>query len=146
MHTPSRWIIAALVVATLALTACTQTAATATKVEPVSLEPIAGTELNRVRLTERAVERLDIQTAVASTREVGGAQRTVIPYAALIYDLHGETWIYTNPEPLVFVRQAVKVDQIDGDTAVLSEGLAAGTTVVVVGVAELYGADTGIGK
>jgi hypothetical protein len=70
----------------------------------------------------------------------------VIPYAAVIYDLHGETWTYTSPEPLTFVRQAITVDYIEGDMAVLSDGPAAGTQVATVGVAELYGADTGVGK
>lgn len=146
MRTRKRWILGALLVASLALSACTQTATTAPKIEPVALEPIEGTELNRVTLTERAAERLGVQTATVSEQQVDGAQRMALPYAALIYDLHGETWVYTNPEPLVFVREAVKVDRIEGETALLSEGPAAGTAVVVVGVAELYGADTGVGK
>jgi hypothetical protein len=75
-----------------------------------------------------------------------GAQQTVIPYSAVIYDLQGQTWIYTSPEPLTFVRQSITVDYIEGDIAVLSEGPPAGTAVVTVGVAELYGLDTGVGK
>ena len=46
---------------------------------------------------------------------------------------------------LVYVRAPVVVESIKGPTLVLKEGPAAGTTVVV-GVAELYGAETGIGK
>jgi len=75
-----------------------------------------------------------------------GTLRKVIPYAALIYDLTGETWVYTSPEPLTFVRQPITVDYIDGDKAVLVDGPAAGTLVATVGVAELYGIDTGVGK
>ncbi len=41
-------------------------AATATKVAPAVVEKIEGTELNRVTLTEKAAQRLDIQTAVGS--------------------------------------------------------------------------------
>jgi hypothetical protein len=70
----------------------------------------------------------------------------VVPYSALIYDLQGNTWVYTSSEPLVFIRQPVVVDYIDGDNVVLLQGPAAGTEVVTVGVAELYGADTGVGK
>jgi hypothetical protein len=72
--------------------------------------------------------------------------RKVIPYSALIYDLDGSTWIYVSPEPLVFMRQPVTVDFIEGDRAILSDGPSAGTIVATVGVAELYGADTGVGK
>ncbi len=35
---------------------------------------------------------------------------------------------------------------IEGDTVLLLEGLAPGTMVVTFGAAELYGAETGIGK
>jgi hypothetical protein len=73
-------------------------------------------------------------------------QRLIVPYAAVVYGLQGETWVYTNPEPLVFIRQSIVIDYIEGDLAILSEGPLSGTQVVVVGVAELYGAETGVSK
>jgi hypothetical protein len=76
----------------------------------------------------------------------GGAVRKVVPYASLLYDINGDTWIYTSPEPLVFVRHPVHVDYIDNDWAVLNEGPPAGTAVVAVGIAELYGTEFKIGK
>src|SRR5262245_53288523 len=137
----------ALMIAGLLLAACGQTSsATAGKVAPAKVEKIDGTELNRVVLTEKAARRLDIQTAPVREEQIKGAQRKVIPYAAVVYDLQGKTWAYTNPEPLTFVRQAVTVDYIEGDNVVLVDGPPAGTAVVTVGVPELYGADTGIGK
>jgi len=137
----------ALMIAGLLLAACGQTSsATAGKVAPAKVEKIDGTELNRVVLTEKAAQRLDIQTAPVREEQIKGAQRKVIPYAAVVYDLQGKTWAYTNPEPLTFVRQAVTVDYIEGDNVVLVDGPPAGTAVVTVGVPELYGADTGIGK
>jgi hypothetical protein len=54
--------------------------------------------------------------------------------------------VYTNPEPLVFVRHAIVIDYIEGDLAILSEGPDAETAVVTVGAAELYGAETGVSK
>jgi multidrug efflux pump subunit AcrA (membrane-fusion protein) len=72
--------------------------------------------------------------------------KKVVPYSALLYDLDGSTWIYVSPEPLVFMRQPVTVDFIEGDRVILSDGPSAGTIVATVGVAELYGADTGVGK
>ena len=73
-------------------------------------------------------------------------QRSVVPYNAVIYDLEGDTWVYTSPAPLTFVRHHVKVDYIDDDTAILTEAPPVGTKVVSVGVAELFGAEFGIGK
>lgn len=72
--------------------------------------------------------------------------RKLVPYSAIIYDVKGDTWVYTNPEALVFVRAPVKIDYITGQTAYLTEGPAAGAKIVINGVAELYGAETGVGK
>jgi len=147
MRRSNVWILVALIVAGLQLAACGQTpTATATKEKPATVEKIDGTEFNRVILTEKAAQRISIQTAPIVEEQVNGAQRKIIPYAAVIYGLKGETWTYTNPNPLTFVRQPITIERIDGDRAVLMEGPPAGTAVVTVGVAELYGADTGIGK
>jgi hypothetical protein len=67
-----------------------------------------------------------------------------VPYAAVLYDAYGDTWVYTNPSPLTFLRHRIQIDYIEGDLAVLSDGPAAGTAVVVVGAAELFGTETGI--
>lgn len=128
-----------LILASLLLSACgSQIPVTGEKVAPSKLEPIEGTDLSRVILTEKAAQRIDVQTV--------SVRGTVIPYAAVIYDTEGNTWIYTNPEPLVFVRQSIVVDRIEGDEAFLSQGLDSGTMVVTVGVSELYGAETGVSK
>ncbi|HEX6867287.1 MAG TPA: hypothetical protein VF119_00710, partial [Candidatus Limnocylindrales bacterium] len=60
-------------------------------------------------------------------------------------DPEGATWAYTNPEGLLFVRAPISVERIVGDLAILSEGPPAGTLVVTVGGAELWGAEHGVG-
>lgn len=85
-------------------------------------------------------ERVLVEVAL-----LGGGVKKVIPYAAVIYDLNGETWSYTRTEPLSFVRHSITVDYIDGDLAILSEGPEVGTEVVTVGVAELWGTEIGVG-
>ena len=75
-----------------------------------------------------------------------GKPQKIVPYSAVLYGLNGETWVYVNPEPLVFVRNPITVDFIEDDRVVLVDGPPAGTVVAVVGVAELYGIDTGVGK
>jgi len=88
------------------------------------------------------VQRL---TDVTGAETAGHDLVRVVPYAAVIYGVHGETWVYTNPEPLVYVREPVTVHYIEGDLAVLSEGPPAGTVVVTAGGAELLGAESGVG-
>ena len=129
------------------------------KSHPANVEPSGTAGLKRVVLTAMAAERLGIQTApvreerVVRKRTVEGklvalpaAQRKVVPYAAVLYDLHGETWAYTNPEPLIFVRHRISVDYIADNLAVLSEGPPSGTQVVTVGATDLFGTESGLGK
>ena len=144
MQRRKRLIVLVLIVAGLLLAACGgQTSADeASNSEPAKVEPVDGTELNRVILSAKAAERLDIQTALVQV-ESGGTQQTVIPYAAVLYDPNGETWTYTSPEPLVFVRQDISVDHIEGDLAVLLDGPPPGTAVVTVGATELWGIEYG---
>ncbi len=86
------------------------------------------------------------RVSVELTRVGAGKPQKIVPYSSVLYDVHGNTWVYTNPKPLVFVRHAITVDFIDRDTAVLTDGPSVGTKVVSVGAAELIGAETGIGK
>jgi multidrug efflux pump subunit AcrA (membrane-fusion protein) len=72
-------------------------------------------------------------------------QRLTVPYAAVIYDPRGEAWVYTNPEPLVFVRHRINVDYIEDGLAVLSDGPVAGTPVVMTGASELFGTEYKLG-
>ena len=121
------------------LVACTSTTAGKTdKVKPAVVESIEGTDLKRLVLTAKAAERLDIQ--VAEVRD------DVIPYAAVLYGPNGDTFVYTNPEPLTFVRAPIIVDYIEGNWAVLVDGPPSGTAVVTVGAAELVGVEFGVGK
>ena len=107
----------------------------------VKVEAIEGSDLSRVILTEQAAQRLDIQTAPVRSLQVRGTLRKVIPYAAILYDREGHTWAYTTSESLTYVRAPVTVDYVEGDLAVLSSGPPAGTAVVTVGAAELYGCE-----
>ena len=141
-----RGTVALLVIVGLALAGCAQPAAYTTAEDPPAVvEPIAGTDLSRITLTARAAERIGIVTAKVGRAPAGsGADATAIPYGAVLYDIDGATWTFTNPEPLVFVRQAIDVDSIRGDVVVLSDGPPAGSEVVTVGAAELLGAELGV--
>ena len=140
------WMVVILIIAAALLPACGGAAEAEGKVGPAQLEPIAGTEWNRVVLTERAVQRLGVQTVPVREEQVDGIQRIIVPYAAVIYGLNGETWVYINSGPLTYERQLITIEHIEGDEAVLTDGPPAGTEVATMGVAQLYGADTGVGQ
>jgi len=126
-------------VVSLSLAACgPKPTTTIEKIDPSKLEEIEGSELKRVILTEKAAERIGLQTV-----PVNGL---VIPYSAVIYDVEGNTWIYTNPAPLTFVREQIDIIRIEGDQAYLSQTPEFDAPIVIVGVAEIYGAETGVSK
>ena len=143
MKQNNRRMVVVLILACLLLSACGPGpgAAAAEENHPIKVEHLEGKDPTRETLTEDAAQRLDIQTAAVRDTEVNGVQRKVIPYAAILYNTQGVTWVYTSPEPLTFIRTSIVVDSIDGDTAILSDGPPTGMLVVTVGATELYGAE-----
>lgn len=110
--------------------------------EPARVEHVDGSDLARVTLTRKAASRIDVRTAPVTTDARG---RQVMPYGALLYDPQGGTWVYVSPEALVFQRAPVTVSRITDGTVTLSDGPGAGARVAVVGAAELWGAEFGVG-
>ena len=142
------WFIALVLIAALGLALYSRVAADegdAAQSEPAYVEPIEGGSLNRIILSERAAERIALATTPVVDDASSGAPRKIVPYAAVIYSPDGKTWAYTSSEPRVFVRQAIEVERIEGDKAILTAGPDAGTEVVIAGAAELLGAESGLG-
>lgn len=110
--------------------------------EPAHVEDIAGSDVRLVTLTPQAATRLGIATAVA---EAGIRGRILVPYASILYEPDGSSWVYVEQEPLHFVRHPVTIEIIEGDLATLTDGPAPGTVVVRTGVAELYGTEFEVG-
>jgi hypothetical protein len=109
--------------------------------EPAVLGDDDGSGVRRVTMTRHAAERLGVETALVA----GAGRGTVVPYAALIYDPDGKTWVYTSPRPLEFLRAPVEVSRIEGTLAYLSTGPAAGTSVVTRAGSEVYGTEFEVG-
>jgi hypothetical protein len=145
-------VLTGLIAAGLVLSACGSTTPdeAVEGADPAIVEEIAGVEnLHRITLTEQAATRLGIETAEVIAAP-GAAGRTRIPYSSIIYDADGAAWAYeVDGAPLAFVRRAITVDDIvadaDGDYAVLTAGPTLGSSVVSVGVAELFGAEFEVG-
>ena len=147
-----RWMSTTLIMAGLPLLACSAPVYS-TAPEAAQVAHIDGSELSGVTLTEKAMQRIDIETAAVYKELVASSApspvdgfsslvaRRIVPYSSLIYDTHGGIWVYTNPSPRTFVRHRVDVYDITGDQAVLREGPAVGADVVTLGAAEIYGTE-----
>ena len=138
--TRHRWFFVGLAVAALALGGCNSASTSAPKVEAITIEE-QDSGLKILTLSEKAAERLGVVTAPVAAS--GSSMK--IPYAAVVYDAQCATWAYVNSKPLVYTREPITVEEIDGDVARLSAGPASGTPVVTTGAAELYGAEIGVG-
>jgi hypothetical protein len=95
-----------------------------------------------------AMQRIALKTDEVREEKTSRSttKQKVVPYSALIYDVRGNTWIYTSPQPRTFVRDKVQVNYIDGNVVVLKDGPPAGTVVVSVGAAELFGTEFKVGN
>jgi hypothetical protein len=140
--------VAALAFAALPFAGCQEKSAY-TKIDPAHVEHKEGEEISKLTLTEKAMERLDVKTALVNQAEASlsedGQPRSTVPYSAILYVAKGDAFVYTSPAPRTFLRQPVEVDFIEGDKAVLKAGPPPGTQVVSVGVAELFGTEFGVG-
>jgi hypothetical protein len=127
----------ALVVMTSPLTACAEVESAAVDgYQPARVEG-EGDAAKRVIFTAEGARRTGLETGTIQRR----AGRTVVPYAALIYDAVGDTFVYAITAPRTYVREAVDIEDIRGNMAFLAGGPPAGTTVVTTGAAEVYGAE-----
>lgn len=145
MHGNGRWILVASIALGVTLSGCRNAETAHHREQPAQVEHIDGSDIARVTFTEQAMQRVDVQTASIREEQVKGIDFKVVPYSSLIYDPHGHTWVYTSPQPRVFLRRQVSVDRIEGDWVYLGDGPPVGTEVASVGVAEIYGTEFEIG-
>ena len=84
---------------------------------------------------------------LAVTLPVQGRQKSlVVPWPAILYDVHGGAWVYEQVAPRTYARRRVEVAYVDGGVAVLAAGPAPGARVVTDGAVELFGTEFGVGK
>ncbi|MCP5522604.1 MAG: membrane fusion protein MtrC [Verrucomicrobiales bacterium] len=89
----------------------------------------------------RPGERLAVRLATRTQ-----ADRLVVPWPAVLHDIHGGQWVYEQTEARTFVRRRVEVERVAGTDAILARGLRPSAKVVTDGAAELFGTEFGAGK
>ena len=112
------------------------------KIMPARVEATSDAKIMKVTLTPKAAERLGI---VIDEVRADPSGRRIVPYASVLYDLTGKTWVYISADPLTFVRGAVVIDTIKGDNVYLTEGPPAGTKVLATGVPQVFGTEVKVG-
>jgi hypothetical protein len=115
---------------------------TPVQTKPARVESTADAKIKKVTLTPKAAERLGVQ--IDEVR-VDPAGRRIVPYASVLYDLTGGTWVYVHTDPMSFVREPVKIDTIKGENVYLSDGPPPGTKVLASGVPQVFGTEVGVG-
>lgn len=109
------------------------------EVPPARVERI-GPNLSVV-LTPLGLERVGLQTATATA----AGKQTIVPVGALLYEANGQTAVYVKTGAFIYTIQFITVAGINGNSVVVSQGLAPGTVVVTQGAEELLGVQNGVG-
>lgn len=112
------------------------------KIMPARVEATNDAKIMKVTLTPKAAERLGV---VIDEVRADPSGRRIVPYASVLYDLTGKTWVYISADPLTFVRGAVVIDTIKGDNVYLTDGPPAGTKVLAAGVPQVFGTEVKVG-
>lgn len=76
----------------------------------------------------------------------GSEDNLVVPASAILYDVHGNTWVYENTGAQAFMRRRVELLRIVGADAILGRGPKTGAKIVITGAMELFGTEFGAGK
>jgi RND family efflux transporter MFP subunit len=69
-----------------------------------------------------------------------------VPAGAVIFDIHGDTWVYRRLAPRTYKRERVQLRHVVDGVAVLASGPPVDADVVTAGAQELFGAETGFSK
>jgi len=112
---------------------------------PLKADPSAASidlfyELPSSAVTLRPGERVMVELPLKSSEK-----GLVVPEASLLYDIHGDAWVYEDLGGHAYARRRVQVARHAGDRAVIARGLAEGAKVVTAGAAELFGTEFGAG-
>lgn len=74
------------------------------------------------------------------------ADGLVLPWSAVVHDAQGGSWVFENPSPQLYIRRRVHISRVQGNEVQVTAGLQPAARVAVQGVAELFGAEMGVGK
>jgi RND family efflux transporter MFP subunit len=113
---------------------------------PPSADPAAGTVDLFYELDNKQQQYTPGQRVAVSLPLRDEAESLTVPWSAIVFDIHGGTWVYERSGETTFIRRRVLVRYVTDGVAILADGPPAGTKIVTAGAAELFGAETGYSK
>lgn len=90
----------------------------------------------------RAGERVAVEIPTRDSQ----AEQLVLPFNAVLHDIHGGEWVYEQTGVHTYSRRRVQVARLAGTDAVLATGPPVGSKIVTDGSAELFGTEFMTGK
>ena len=112
---------------------------------PPSADPLAATVDLYFALANPDLSLRPGQKLSVTLPRRGEVRGLTIPWSAVLYDIHGQAWVYENVAPRRFARRRVEVARVTGGSALVSRGLQPGVKIVTAGAAELFGTEFGAG-
>jgi len=113
---------------------------------PPSANPLTGTVDLYYQMGNRTTQYSPGQRVGVKLALKGADASLTIPWAALLYDIQGGTWVYEKTGKHAYTRRRVIVREVQKDIVYLAEGPPVGTPVVTDGAIELFGTETGYSK
>lgn len=111
---------------------------------PPSADPLTSSahlyyEIQNPQSALRPAQRVSI-----TLNTIGKSSKDfTIPWSAIVFDIHGGSWVYLQKSKNTYERNRVFLDHVAGSNAVMSQGPAEGSHIVVNGALELFGVETG---
>jgi membrane fusion protein, heavy metal efflux system len=113
---------------------------------PPTANAISGTVDLYYELDNRSSQYRPNQRVGATLPLLSETENRTVPWSAVVHDIHGGTWVYEVIGERTYNRRRVIVQFVNDNTAVLAEGPPKGTSIVIAGVAEIFGTETGYSK
>lgn len=112
---------------------------------PLKADPAAASvdlyyEITGTGATFRPGERVMVELPLKSSQ-----RGLIVPDVAVLYDIHGDAWVYQDMGNNTYARKRVQIARHAGGQAVIARGIVEGVKVVTAGAAELFGTEFGAG-
>ncbi|HPF40243.1 MAG TPA: efflux RND transporter periplasmic adaptor subunit [Phycisphaerae bacterium] len=116
-------------------------------IAPIIAPPTANANTSSVDLyyamTDATIGLQPGQRCVVDIPVAGESESRVIPQSAIVYDIHGDAWVYVETGADSYARRRVSIRRIEGGLAEVASGVEVGDSIVHRGAAELFGVEFG---